>query len=133
MPLERVSRSFKDISATFQSNPLNNDLVALKNENAIARSIRNIVFTSPGEKFFQPTFGSRVLESLFENMDEITALTIRDEISDSIEKFEPRVSLSNVKVNPDFESNQYDVVITYTIIGADVPTQQLEFVLQPTR
>ena len=133
MPLERVSRSFKDVSMTFQSNPLNNDLVALKNENAIARSIRNIVFTSPGEKFFQPTFGSRVLESLFENMDEITALAIRDEIRNSIEKFEPRVSLSSVKVNPDFESNQYDAVITYTIIGADVPTQQLEFVLQPTR
>ena len=133
MPLERVSRSFKDVSMTFQSNPLNNDLVALKNENAIARSIRNIVFTSPGEKFFQPTFGSRVLESLFENMDEITALAFRDEIRNSIEKFEPRVSLSSVKVNPDFESNQYDAVITYTIIGADVPTQQLEFVLQPTR
>ena len=133
MPLERVSRRFKDVSMTFRSNPLNNDLVALKNENAIARSIRNIVFTSPGEKFFQPTFGSRVIESLFENMDEITALAIHDEIKNSIEKFEPRVSLSNVKVNPDFESNQYDVVITYTIIGADVPTQQLEFVLQPTR
>ena len=133
MPLERVSRRFKDVSMTFRTNPLNNDLVALKNENAIARSIRNIVFTSPGEKFFQPTFGSRVLESLFENMDEITALAIRDEIINSIEKFEPRVSLSSVKVNPDFESNQYDAVITYTIIGADVPTQQLEFVLQPTR
>ena len=56
MPLERVSRSFKDISASFQINPLNNDIVALKNENAIARSVRNIVFTTPGEKFFQPKF-----------------------------------------------------------------------------
>ena len=133
MPLERVSRGFKDVSMSFKVNPLNNDLIALKNATAISRSVRNIVFTTPGEKFFQPTFGSRVLESLFENMDEITALAIRDEIRNSIEKFEPRVSLSSVKVNPDFESNQYDAVITYTIIGADVPTQQLEFVLQPTR
>ena len=133
MPLERVSRSFKDISASFQINPLNNDIVALKNENAIARSIRNIVFTTPGEKFFQQNFGSRVSESLFENMDEITALTIQDEIIDSITKFEPRVSLTNVKVNPDFDSNQYDVIISYFVVGADIPEQELEFVLQPTR
>jgi len=133
MPLERVSRSFKDISASFQINPLNNDIVALKNENAIARSIRNIVFTTPGEKFFQQNFGSRVSESLFENMDEITALTIQDEIIDSITKFEPRVTLTNVKVNPDFDSNQYDVIISYFVVGADIPEQELEFVLQPTR
>jgi len=133
MPLERVSRSFKDISASFQINPLNNDIVALKNENAIARSIRNIVFTTPGEKFFQQNFGSRVSESLFENMDEITALTIQDEIIDSITKFEPRVTLTNVKVNPNFDSNQYDVIISYFVVGADIPEQELEFVLQPTR
>ena len=133
MPLERVSRSFKDVSASFQINPLNNDLVALKNVSAISRSVRNIVFTSPGEKFFQPIFGSRVSELLFDNMDEISALSIRDEISNSIKRFEPRVNLKNVLVKPDFDSNQYDVTIQYSIIGADVPSQQLEFVLQPTR
>ncbi len=133
MPLERVSRGFKDVSMSFKVNPLNNDLIALKNATAISRSVRNIVFTAPGEKFFQPTFGSRVSEMLFENMDEITALTIRDEIESSIKKFEPRVNLRSVIVNPDFDSNQYDVVISYQIIGADVLEQQLEFVLQPTR
>jgi len=133
MPLERVSRSFKDVSASFQINPLNNDLVALKNTSAIARSVRNIVFTSPGEKFFQPTFGSRVSELLFDNMDEVSALSIKDEITNSIERFEPRVSLQEVLVNPDFDGNQYDIILKYNIIGADIPTQQLEFVLQPTR
>ena len=133
MPLERVSRSFKDVSASFQINPLNNDLIALKNTSAIARSVRNIVFTSPGEKFFQPTFGSRVSELLFDIMDEVSALSIKDEITNSIERFEPRVSLQEVLVNPDFEGNQYDIILKYNIIGADIPTQQLEFVLQPTR
>ena len=133
MPLERVSRSFKDVSMSFKVNPLNNDLVALKNATAISRSVRNIVFTTPGEKFFQPTFGSRVSQMLFENMDEITSLSIRDEIENSIRRFEPRVDLKSVQVNPDFDGNQYDVVITYQIIGADVSEQQLEFVLQPTR
>ena len=133
MPIERVSRGFKDVSMSFKINPLNSDLVALKNASAISRSIRNIVFTTPGEKFFQPTFGSRVSQMLFENMDEITSLTIKDEIENSIRRFEPRVDLKSVQVNPDFDGNQYDVVITYQIIGADVSEQQLEFVLQPTR
>ena len=65
MPLERVSQSFKDVSMSFKVNPLNNDLVALKNANAIARSVRNIILTSPGEKFFNPDFGSRITESYF--------------------------------------------------------------------
>ena len=133
MPLERISRGFKDVSMSFKVNPLNNDLVALKNATAISRSVRNIVFTTPGEKFFQPSFGSRVSQMLFENMDEITSLSIRDEIENSIRRFEPRVDLKSVQVNPDFDGNQYDVVITYQIIGADVSEQQLEFVLQPTR
>ena len=78
MPIERVSQGFKDISMTFQVNPLNSDLIGLKNENAIARSVRNIVFTLPGEKFFDEDFGSRISASLFENIDDISAAEIVD-------------------------------------------------------
>ena len=133
MPLERVSQGFKDISMTFQNNPLNSDLIALKNETAIARSIRNIVFTLPGEKFFNPNFGSRVSRSLFENIDEISASNIRDEIATSIVNFEPRVELKNVEVIPNYDNNSFDVIITYSIVGINVPSQQLQFILQPTR
>ena len=133
MTLERVSQGFKDISMTFQSNPLNGDLIAIKNENAIARSIRNIVFTLPGEKFFNPDFGSRVTSILFENIDNITASAIVDEITQSIRNYEQRVKLIDVEADPDFDNNSYDVTIKYEIIGADVPQQQLQFVLQPNR
>ena len=133
MPLERVSQGFRDISMTFQNNPLNSDLIALKNETAIARSIRNIVFTLPGEKFFNPNFGSRVSRSLFENIDEITASNIRDEIATSIVNYEPRVELKNVEVIPNYDNNSFDVIITYSIVGINVPSQQLQFILQPTR
>ena len=133
MPLERVSQGFRDISMTFQNNPLNSDLIVLKNETAIARSIRNIVFTLPGEKFFNPNFGSRVSRSLFENVDEISASIINDEIRNSINNFEPRVSLINVQTIPDFDNGAFDVNIVYRVVGADIPAQQLEFVLQPTR
>jgi phage baseplate assembly protein W len=133
MPLERVSQGFKDISMTFQTNPLNSDLIALKNENAIARSVRNIVFTLPGEKFFDEDFGSRISRTLFENVDDISASIITDEIRQSINNYEPRVRLISVDSYPDFDNNAYDVVIVYEIIGADVPIQELQFVLQPSR
>jgi phage baseplate assembly protein W len=133
MPLERISQGFKDISMSFQVNPLNFDLIALKNESAIARSVRNIVFTLPGEKFFDQDFGSRVSRSLFENVDEISASIIRDEIRNSIINYESRVELIDVKTKPDYDNGAFDVTIVYRIIGADVPVQQLEFALQPTR
>jgi phage baseplate assembly protein W len=133
MPLERVSQGFRDISMTFQNNPLNSDLIVLKNETAIARSIRNIVFTLPGEKFFNPNFGSRVSRSLFENVDEISASNIRDEIATSIVNFEPRVELKNIEVFPDYDNNSFNVVIIYNIVGINSPSQQLQFILQPTR
>ena len=133
MPLERVSQGFKDISMTFQSNPLNDDLIAIKNENAIARSLRNIVFTLPGEKFFNESFGSRITESLFDNIDDITAGIIADEIRESIDLYEPRVNLDDVQAYPDYENNGFDVIITYNVIGTEIPLQELQFVLQSSK
>ena len=133
MPQQRVSQSFKDISISFETNPLNEDLIALKNTSAIARSIRNIVFTQPGEKFFNPEFGSRVSESLFEVVDEVSTIAIRDEIRSSIINYEPRVNLLDVLVNPNPDENEMNVTIKYEIVGLDISAQQLDFVLLPTR
>ena len=118
---------------TFQSNPLNSDLIAIKNENAIARSLRNIVFTTPGEKFFNESFGSKITESVFENIDEINAAVIADEIREAIDIYEPRVELDSVKAYPDFDNNGFDVIITYDVVGTSIPTQELQFVLQSSR
>jgi len=135
MPLERVNNGFKDLSMSFQANPLSKDLIALKNANAIARSVKNIVFTVPGEKFFNPDFGSRITASLFENINDITANIIVDEITESIVRYEPRVQLigEGVRAFPNYDNNTFDVIIVYEIIGADVPPQQLEFVLESNR
>ena len=133
MPQQRVKRKFKDVSMSFETNPLNDDLVSLSDTTAIARSLRNIVFTQPGEKFFNPDFGSRISESLFENVDEVSALAIEDEIKSSIINFEPRVNLLNTNVVPNPDDNEMNVTIEYEITGIDIPPQQLEFVLLPTR
>ena len=133
MPVERISRGFKDISMSFEVNPINSDLIGVKNDTAISRSIRNLVLTTPGERFFNEDLGSGVSQLLFDTVDDISAAVIRDEVEQTIIKFEPRVKLEDVKVKGDFDNNQFDVTITYDVIGVDALPQQLNFALQPTR
>ena len=133
MPVQRISKGFKDLSASFQTNPLSNDLIALKNESAIARSVRNLVLTIQGERPFQPVLGTGVNALLFENMDKLTASAIRSELRTTIENYEPRVEINEIIVEADFERNAFDVTLQYFIIGMDVPEQELTFALEPTR
>ena len=133
MPVQRLSKGFKDLSASFQSSPLSNDLIALKNESAIARSVRNLVLTGQGERPFQPVLGTGVSRLLFENMDKLTASAIRSELRTTIENYEPRVEINEILVEPDFEGNAFHVTLQYFIIGMDVPEQELTFALEPTR
>jgi phage baseplate assembly protein W len=133
MPVERLSKGFKDISLSFQVNPLNYDLIATKNETAIARSVRNLIFTQPGERFFNQNLGSRVSRILFENLDDISASILKDEIENTINNYEPRVELIDVKVEPNYDEGEFNVTISYYIVGIDVSPQQLSFALQPTR
>jgi len=129
----RLSKSFKDISMSFQVNPLTYDLIALKNENAIARSIRNLVLTNRGERFFDYNLGSQVNEILFESLDDISGSSLRESIINVIENYEPRVRLVDVQVIPDYDKNEFGVIVTYNVVGIDAQPQQLSFALQPTR
>jgi len=133
VPIERVSKSFKDISSSFQISPINFDLISIKNETAIARSIRNLIFTLPGERFFNQNLGSRISNSLFENINNTSAEIIQDEIENTIQNYEPRVDLISVEVLPNYEEYSFDVNITYNIVGIDVLSQQLTFALEQTR
>ena len=133
MPVERISKGFKDVSMSFQVNPITSDIIGVKNDTAIARSIRNLVLTTPGERFFNPDLGSGVSKVLFETIDEISSSVIRDEIEETIIRYEPRVKLEDVRVKPNYDNHEFDVTVTYTIVGIDVLPQQLTFALQPTR
>ena len=133
MPVERVSKSFRDVSMSFQVSPLTYDLIALRNENAIARSVRNLVLTNKGERFFNNNLGSKVSAILFESLDEISASAVKDEIELTINLFEPRVNLQSVDVSSNYDLNELNVTIRYLIVGIDAQPQQLSFALQPTR
>ena len=133
MPVQRASKSFKDVSMSFKVSPLTFDLIANKNENAIARSIRNLILTTPGERPFNPELGSQVSQLLFEPIDDITTQALKEQIENTVNNFEPRVRLRQVVVKPNFDADEYDISIRYDIVGIEANSQQLSFALQQTR
>ena len=123
------SRSFKDFSVNFARNPFTDDLSVVHNDNSIKQAVKNIILTSPGEKPFQPLVGSSVNRLLFEPLDAFTADAIAEEITTTINQFEPRVKLTNVEVTPIFEGNKLNVSLEYKIVGLPI-VETIEFVLQ---
>mgnify|MGYP003112371661 FL=1 len=133
MAIQRISRSFKDISLSFEPHPVTKDLPILKNENAIRRSVRNIVETIPTERFFNSLLGSDVRRSLFEFVDFGTASVIQDQVQIAIENFEERVENLQVIVDPIADENTFNVTVIFDIIGQEFPTQEYSFLLEATR
>ena len=133
MSITRISRSFKDISLSFDPHPVTKDVPALTNDRAIMRSIRNLVQTIPTERFFNLEIGSDIRRSLFEFVDFGTASIIKDQILNTISNFEPRVNNVQVEVNPIPDQNEFEVTVVFNIIGQDIAAQQFTFILEATR
>jgi len=128
-----ISRTFKDISLSFKRHPVTNDIISLKNEDAIKRSIQNIVLTMVGEKAFVPYFGTNVNDSLFNLNTSVESVGLKEQITTAINNFEPRVNNLNITVTIDADSNDMYATIEYDIIGLPVPTQVVEVLLFPAR
>ena len=128
-----ASRAFKDINLSFKRHPVTNDLVAIKNEDAIKRSVKNIIFTILGEKPFLPEFGSFVTESLFNLNTEYDSITLEDEILNVLYRFEPRIDNLDVTVEPRPDTNEFEVFVFFDIIGQEFPEQEFSFILKATR
>ena len=133
MANQRISRAFKDISLSFEPHPVTKDLQVLKNENAIRRSVRNIVETIPTERFFNSLLGSDVRRSLFEFVDFGTASVIQDQVQIAIENFEERVENLVVEVDPIPDENTFNITVVFDIVGQEFPTQEYSFLLEATR
>ena len=133
MAIRRISRAFKDISLSFTPHPVTKDLTILKNENAIKRSVRNLVQTIPTERFFNSAIGSEVRDSLFEFVDFGTASVIQNQIQITLENFEPRIDNVTVEVQPKPDTYEFEVTVFFTIVGQDTPTQEFTFMLEATR
>ena len=133
MPVQRTSQGFKDISLSFKRHPITNDMLPLKNEDAIKRSVQNLVRIQIGEVFFNDLVGTRVEQALFELANDDYIDPIKNEIETVITNYEPRVLLQRVKVNSFPDQNAIDITINYDIVGLSAPTQSLNFILEPTR
>jgi uncharacterized protein len=133
MPLEGNSHGFKDISFSFGKHPITGDVVTLTNENAIARSVRNLVLTNLNERFFNRDLGTNIRSSLFENFDSITSNIIEERIRNVLDVYEERVTLNEVKVTHDNDSSTLDCRILYSIVGHAKELQELTFAIESVR
>ncbi len=128
-----ASRAFKDINLSFKRHPVTNDVVTIRDEDAIKRSVKNIIFTILGEKPFEPEFGSVVNDSLFELSTSLNEMRVADEIKQSLLNYEPRID--NIKIDvliyPD--SNDLNCTVQYDIVGIPAPTQTVDVLLFPAR
>ena len=133
MAINRISRAFKDISLSFEPHPVTKDLTILKNENAIKKSVRNLVQTIPTERFFNSAIGSEVRDSLFDFVDFGTASAIQNQIEITLENFEPRIDNVSIEVIPRPDLNEFEVTVFFDIVGQEIPTQDFTFILEATR
>ena len=129
----KVSRAFKDISLSFKRHPVTNDVTILRNEDAIKRSVINLTRTRINERFFNELLGTSVGDLLFENTNSGVDTVLEEEISTLLKNYEPRIELNSVYVEANQDSNDLNVQIDYNIIGLPIPSQNIEFLLQPTR
>lgn len=129
----RVSRGFKDISLSFIKHPVTNDIVALKNEDAIKKSVVNLVRTQIGERFFEPLLGTSLEGSMFELSTEEIGLELESEIRVLLENYEPRIRISRIKAEASPDTYELNVNLVYDIVGLAIPRQNIEFILQPAR
>ena len=133
MPVQRFSQGFKDVSLSFKRHPVNNDILALKNEDAIKRSVQNLVRINFGEVMFDSLVGTKITESLFELANDDYVVPLKTQIELTLRNYEPRVQLTDVIVQSEPDQNYLDVTIEYDIVGLDAPSQSINFILEPTR
>ena len=128
-----ASRAFKDINLSFKRHPVTNDVVSINDEDAIKRSVKNIIFTILGEKPFQPNFGSVINESLFDLNTNLNEIRVSDEIRSSLLNYEPRISNIDVTVTVAPDTNEMNCTVQYDITGIPAPTQEVDVLLFPAR
>ena len=128
-----ASRAFKDINLSFKRHPVTNDVLTVSNEDAIKRSVKNIIFTILGEKPFEPNFGSVISQSLFDLNTNLNEIRISDEIKQSLLNYEPRIDNTEVTVSVYPDSNELNCIIQYDIVGIPAPTQEVDVLLFPAR
>ena len=128
-----ASQAFKDINLSFKRHPVTNDVITISNEDAIKRSVKNIIFTIIGEKPFSPEFGSVINDSLFDLNTNLGEVRVSDEIKSSLINNEPRIDNVSVSVTIPPDTHEMNCTVQYDIVGIASPTQTVDVLLFPAR
>lgn len=124
-PKQRESEYYADFLMNLDRNPISGELARVTNERAVIRSLKNLILTNRGERFFNPSLGCGLKRLLFEPMDDVTTDLIKSAITTTIEQNEPRVQLILVDVRSQEDQDAYYVSITFALVNA--PSNQLRF------
>ena len=108
---------YADFTNNLDLNPLTGYLAKTTNDNAIKNSIKNLILTGNGERFFDSTIGSKMATLLFEPIDVVTAELVRSTIKETIENHEPRANIVDINVQAIAENNSYYVKVIFKIIN----------------
>ena len=119
---------FTDFSRHINTGQLNKKT----NEDAVKQSIRNLLLTDHYERPFQPEIGSNLKALLFENFTPSTVASVKSEVTNVINKHEPRAILLDVGCFPNSDGNAIGVKVTFRIINSTSPAT-LDIILQGVR
>lgn len=108
---------YKDIDLDFRIHPKTADVTTVTNENAIKRSILNLILTNKYEKRFQPNVYCGIKSYLFQPIDSITSSAIAESIQNVINNYEPRVNIKQIDVVPDIEQDGYYIAIQFYMLN----------------
>ena len=125
-------KRYKDLDLNFQAHPVKKDINKHVDEYAVVNSIKNLLLTNHYERLFQPQLGSNVNKFLFDNMDVITTAVLQKEIEQTIINFEPRVSIQEIIVKPEYDNNRFSVQMAFFMLNRTEPVT-IEFFLNRER
>ena len=126
-------QTFKDLNITFKPHPVTGDLIVKKDEAAVKQAVANVLMTNKAERPFRSNFVSSVRESLFEPLDAATAAKIGNAIENCLLTYEPRIKIRSLELEIDFDSNGYEVLLDFLIVGREDRPVLIEFFLERTR
>ena len=120
-PRSKKLTVYSDFHKDLTLNPLNNDVAIRLNEDSVKESLKNLILTDKGERLFQPLIGSDVRKSLFDNMTPATVMMIEQSVRNTINSFEPRATVINVEVIPEYDNYTVKVNITFYVRNLQEP------------
>ena len=117
----RVTKTYRDIDLNFGRNTVTNDVNTLTDADAVKKAVVNLIQTNHYERPFHPEIGSDLRNMMFENMTPLTAMGLKKKVVEVIARYEPRVTITQVIVEPTVETNSYLCEIDFLILGIETP------------